>query len=128
MKLTGPYEPSPLTLTVCGFVPVPVASVVQVASLYSQNVIVPVASPPSVVGLIEPASALPVGPPVPGLCAVPVSVAVSVTGWPKSTGPAPAIVEIVGLTGLTRKHSPALESSEPIRPMSSSPANVARQQ
>src|SRR5437773_6831034 len=40
VKLTGPYVESPLTFTVCGFVPVPVALVVQ-SFLKSVNVIVP---------------------------------------------------------------------------------------
>ena len=63
MKLTGPYVPSPLTVTVCGLVPVPVASVVQ-SALYSVKVIVPPAGPPAVVGLIEPSVPIP---PLPGL-------------------------------------------------------------
>ena len=42
----------------------------------------PVASPPNVVGLIVPL--LPAGPPEPGLCAVPVRVTTSLMGWPKS--------------------------------------------
>jgi hypothetical protein len=108
-------------------VPVPVASTLQLLSLYSVNVIVPVASPPSVAGLIDP-SVLPAGPPVPGLCAVPVSVAVSVTGCPNGTGPAPAWVVSAGVTGFTVKHSAALLSLFGGTPMAESPEKSPRQQ
>ena len=121
--------PSPVTGSVCGLVPVPVAWAPHVPSAFclnSVNVIVPVASPPSVVGLIEPL--LPVGPPVPGLWAVLASVAVSVTGCPKLTGPAPASVVSVGFLGLTTKHSVSLLSLDGGTPSASSPEKSARQQ
>ena len=63
--------------------------------------IVPPAARPAVVGLMTG---------VPGLFAVLPRVAVSVTGFPKSTGPAPAWVVSVGVRGVTLKHSPAVSS------------------
>ena len=92
---------------------------------YNVKVIFPVASPPSTFGLIDPL--LPVGPPVPGLWAVPVSVAVSVTGLPMSTGP-PAWVVIFGVAGLTMKHSLALKSLDAGTPFVESPEKSPRQQ
>ncbi len=68
VKLTGPYVPSPLTVTVCGFVPVPVAAVEQ--SLLSS---VKRMSPPAA----APAGPLMIG--LPGCVEVPVRVARSWT-------------------------------------------------
>src|SRR5512133_2137570 len=81
VKLTGPYVPSPSTVTDCGLVPVPVAFVVQ-SFLSSVKVIVPPAFAPGVVGSIAG---------VPGWCDVPLRAAVSVTGLPKTTS-SPAVV------------------------------------
>jgi len=66
---------------------------------YSENVIVPPAAA-CAVELIEPSPS----PPVPGWLAVPVSVAVSSIGFPSTTDGV-ALVLIVGVTGLTVKHS-----------------------
>ncbi len=87
---------SPVTVTVCGLLPVPVAGVVQLFGPKSLNVIVPPAGAPATDGLIAG---------VPGWFAVPLRVAVSVTGCPRRTGPGPAVVIKVGVTGLTVKHS-----------------------
>ena len=59
------------------------------------NVIEPPAGPPAVVGLITG---------VPGLFAVPVSVALSLIVPPSWIGPLACVVS-VGVTGLTAKHS-----------------------
>ena len=71
----------------------------------------PPAGPPGVVGLMTG---------VPGLLAVPVRVAVSVTGLPmKTSGPADVLRS--GFTGVTRKHSVAAESLDPGMPLAVSP-------
>jgi hypothetical protein len=62
-----------------------------------------------------------------GWVAVPLSVAESVTACPRFTS-APAEVDNVGVTGLTVKHSFALESLELGMPLALSPLNAARQQ
>src|SRR5262245_26569886 len=85
---------------------------------------VPLALLPGVVGLIEPSPA----PPEPGSFAVLVNVAVSVTGFPKSTGPAPAAVEMCGWRGVTVKHSVLEWSDESGTPLTTSPEKSARQQ
>ena len=41
---------------------------------------------------------------------------------------APAVVASVGVTGLTVKHSVAVESVEPGMPLAESPLKIARQQ
>ena len=81
--------------------------------------------------IVPPAAA----PPVPvklmmglaGFVASPLKVAVSVTAVPSRTS-SPAEVERLGVTGLTVKHSVALESDEPGMPFAESPVHVARQQ
>src|SRR6266498_698224 len=90
VKLTGPYVPSPLTVTV-----VVNATVVQLFGPYAVKMMVPSAGAPSVVGLIAG---------VPGWFAVPVSVAVSVIRLPSTTS-GPAVVASAGVTGVTVKHS-----------------------
>src|SRR3954447_1544892 len=87
---------------------------------------VPVALPPSVVGLIVPLD--PVGPPLPGFLAVLESVALSWTAWPKLTVAATAWVEIAGVRGATVKHSVELWSLEPGTPIAESPLKSARKQ
>ena len=62
-----------------------------------------------------------------GFGAVPVSDAVSVTGLPNVTS-GPAVVDSAGVTGLTVKHSFAVESLEPLMLLAESPLNSARQQ
>src|SRR5215468_8246297 len=94
VKLAGPYVLSPLTATGDEVN----ATVVQLFGPKAVKVMVPPAGPPAVVGLITG---------VPGLFAVPVSVAVSVIGLPRVTGPAPAMVVSVGVAGFTTKHSVA---------------------
>ena len=74
-------------------------------------------------------SVLPAGPLEPCSLAVPVRVAVSVTGSPKATGLGrPALVVSVGVTGLMRKHSLLLLSLDPGTPTLESPEKSARQQ
>ena len=63
--------------------------------------IVPSAGAPAVVGLMTG---------LPGWFAVLARSAVSVTGFPKSTGPDPAWVTSVGCLGVTLKHSPPVAS------------------
>src|SRR3954451_10772403 len=128
------YSPSPFTSTSCGFFSLLTFDVAfsphsgSSSSLrtteYRVKLILPVASPPSVFGLIDPS--LP-APPVPGLWAVPLRVAVSVTGLPRTTGP-PAWVGIFGVAGLTRKHSLALKSLDAGTPFLESPEKSPRQQ
>src|SRR5262245_56965177 len=105
VKLTGPYVPSPLTGTACGFEPVPVAGVLQ--SFFNRvKVIVPPAGAPVVVGLIAG---------VRGWFDVPLGAAVSGRGWPRTTS-GPAVVGNAGVTGVTVKHSfrpLSLESGTP---------------
>ena len=62
-----------------------------------------------------------------GCVAVPDSSAESETALPSVTS-GPAVVARAGVTGLTVKHSPALESLEPGIPLAESPVKVARQQ
>src|SRR5262245_55141055 len=102
-----------------------VARVLQ-SFLKSVNVIDPIAATGGTVGLIVP-SVLPAGPPEPGWNAVPTSEAVSVTGWPRSTGVVPAWVASVGVKGVIWKHSLARLSFEPGTP-SVVEVNSARQQ
>src|SRR6266498_4813091 len=113
VKLTGPYVPSPLTVTV-----VVNATVVQLFGPYAVKMMVPSAGAPSVVGLIAG---------VPGWFAVPVSVAVSLIGLPSWTGPAPALVASCGVTGVTVKHSFTPSSVPPGTPVVSE-VNTACQQ
>src|SRR5262249_8441070 len=71
-------------------------------------------------------------PPLPGRLAVPVSVAVSVTGCPKSTGLEPACVVRCGVFGVIVKHSLWLVASfgslDGGTPLTESPEYAARQQ
>src|SRR6478736_6109859 len=62
-----------------------------------------------------------------GCVAVPASTAWSLTALPRMTS-ALAVVDSVGVTGVTVKHSPALESFEPGMLFAASPENSARQQ
>src|SRR5262245_24582711 len=129
------YSPSPFTSTSWGFfspstfdfaaAPHSASSSSLKMTLNNVKVIFPVASPPSSFGLIDPS--LPFGPPVPGLWAVPVSVAVSLTGLPRTTEPL-AWVGIFGVAGLTMKHSVALLSLDAGTPLEESPEKSPRQQ
>ena len=86
---------------------------------YSLKVIVPPAAAPAVpVRLITGLA---------GWVAVPPSVAESVTAEPRLP-PGPAVVDSVGVTGVTVKHSVADESLELGMPLAASPLNTARQQ
>jgi hypothetical protein len=107
--------PFPLTVTADDVK----ATVVQSFGPYAVNVIVPPAAGPAVpVRLITGLA---------GCVAVPDSVAVSLTELPRLTS-SPAVVARVGVTGLTVKHSVALESLEPGMPLAESPLQVAREQ
>src|SRR4051812_17386139 len=112
-----PYVPSPLA-AIADEVK---AVVEQLSGPNALTTMLPVASPPRVVGLMEPLS--PAGPPVPGLWAVPDKVTESLMGRPKSTGPSVASVVRVGCTGATVKHSRLALSLEPGTPAVSSPEN-----
>src|SRR5829696_421054 len=129
------YSPSPFTSASWGFFSASTFDVAfspQIGSSspsrttsYNVKVIFPVASPPSSFGLIDPS--LPAGPPVPGLWAVPFSVAVSVTDLPIVTGSLAWVVSS-GVAGLTMKHSVALLSLDAGTPSLASPENSARKQ
>ena len=109
------YVPLPLTGTAADVY----ASVVQLPGPYSLKVMVPDAAAPPVPVRLMTGSA--------GWVAVPLSAAESVTAVPSVT-PGPAVVDKVGVTGVTMKHSVADESLELGIPFAASPLKTALQQ
>ncbi len=107
VALTGPYVPSPATVAPLPVNVRPASS--QSSGPFRLHVIEPFAAAPTaeLMDLKLPSSSP--GPALPGCVAVPDSVAVSVIAVPSVTS-ADAVVESVGVTGRTSKHSPELES------------------